>query len=456
MVKRKLLNEYFAANFSSSVTLILAQLYLLFFPFGQIFRFSFFRPEIHIYPQDFIVALIALLFLIFLTFQIINKQLFPSFLLRNLLTHPLFWFMLVSFLSLLTNPLHLPVPQLISSSLYWFRLFAYLLFYLGFRYALKIQPSACLSLLHCLALASVIFIVSGFLQLFLFPNLYYLQTFGWDPHYHRLVGTLLDPGFTGIIFVIIFLFFLSFQQSSLRGVEDDEAIPREHKPNPSTSFFTHHKHLHKYILWLIIFSSFVAIFFTYSRASYLALLVGTATISWIHKFPKVFLTVFTGLILAILTLPKPAGEGGNLARTSTISFRIINYRNALQVFSDHPLLGVGFNSYRYAQSQYDFISDYQTSISHSASGVDNSFIFVLTTTGLIGLGLFLSTIIKSFCKIAHPPSSRLPLAPCALAIFISVITHSQFQNTLFYPWVMGLLVIIFALTLSPLKDSTSP
>ena len=47
-------------------------------------------------------------------------------------------------------------------------------------------------------------IIDPVFNYFIFPDVRSLAVDQWDPHYYRLVGSLLDPGFTGIILVLFF------------------------------------------------------------------------------------------------------------------------------------------------------------------------------------------------------------------------------------------------------------
>src|SRR5207244_11508425 len=64
-------------------------------------------------------------------------------------------------------------------------------------------------------------------------------------------------------------------------------------------------------------------------------------------------------------------EDFNLFRTVSTDARILVIGKGLIIFKDHPVVGVGFNTYRYAQYRYHFENPVQPNLVHDASGNDN-------------------------------------------------------------------------------------
>ena len=79
--------------------------------------------------------------------------------------------------------------------------------------------------------------------------------------------------------------------------------------------------------------------------------------------------------LTIVILPRvSSGEGVKLERMSTVWARIASWKKAWEIFSDNPIIGVGFNTYRYAQKA--------SPESHAGAGSDSSILLVMATTGI--------------------------------------------------------------------------
>jgi hypothetical protein len=217
----------------------------------------------------------------------------------------------------------------------------------------------------------------GWLQYIFWPNLTALKYLGWDDHLLRMVGTFLDPTYLGLILVL--------------GIILAEKL-----------------NIKKIIYFLLI-----SLAFTYSRSSYLI-----ASLFLIYK--KKFLPLFI-FILIIFLLPKNIGEGTNLIRTNSGSSKLINYKETIEIFKKSPFVGIGFNNMCNARQLY--LNDTNVN-SHSCSGSDSSILFLLATTGIVGLILFLNFLL-------HVPINYL-----LVFSFLAVFIHSLFANSLFYPHIM--------------------
>ena len=224
-----------------------------------------------------------------------------------------------------------------------------------------------------------------------------------------MVGTFLDPGFTGIILVFGFLIVVTkyFQTKSK-----------------------------KYLLLILFFTLSVA--FTYSRAAYLALIAGVITFAYFYKkFLLALIFIFAFLFL-IFVLPRPEGEGVKLERISSVESRLENYSESLSLMKTSPIFGLGFNNICVAKEQ--FLGKVDNS-SHSCSGVDSSLLFVIATVGVVGFLVFADLITGFIRNSSHNIYGLLFIASLA-ALFVD----SLFINSLFYPWVMGYLAVVSATT----------
>ena len=122
-------------------------------------------------------------------------------------------------------------------------------------------------------------------------------------------------------------------------------------------------------------------------------------------------------------------------------FRLISWSNTLDIASDNLFLGVGYNSFRYAQKEYG-VFDPGTVGGHSGAGSDSSFLLVLATTGIIGLIVF---TLAYFFPIASSISNLTPYRLVLVASLVGLFIESQFVNSLFYPQIMFLWLIFLAL-----------
>jgi len=382
------------------INLLLAALFII-FPLGVVGRIAI-GSGLNILLNDIVVFFVGAIWGI-------QKLVKKDFRLKNHLLRPVLLFVVVCVLSLAVNMFQFAPSQVFVSSLYILRwIFYALLFFLisdlSKEYKQKIA--------HGLLIVGVFLALVGLVQYFLYPNLRNLFYAGWDEHLYRLFSSFLDPNFAGGIFVLSFL--LAFAKVLKKGQKNIFTI-------------------------IVCVLSFIALLLTYSRGSFLSFLVGTALLLFLLGKKKI-LVVMVGLFaMGIFLLPKNlAGEGVALLRTASIFARLETAQNALTIFRDHPVFGVGFNTYRYVQKQYGFITEEQFDESHAASGTDNSFLFILATTGVIGGFFYLFLWYRILAIFRHDPVVVASIA----AIFI----HALFVNSLFYPWIMEWIWILLAVS----------
>ncbi len=374
-------------------------LYLVLFPFGQLGRIEV-SPSLVLHLGDLIVGAIALLWIVI--------QLAGRSFSRPPLSQP-FLFLLAAFaFSFFAGVAKVGGNQVLVGFLYLVRFASYIIFYFAIWDLVRKKLVSERLLFTSLVAVGLYIVAFGWLQYFLMPDLRPLIEFGWDDHYFRLVGTYLDPGFTGIL--LVFFILLVFSRIG----------------QGSYWFF---------VLTGTVILGTVTLAFTYSRASFLALLAGLATFYIVRRNIKFVLVPALVLILLIPILPRPGGEGVRLERTSTVIARWENYREALGVGIANPLLGVGFNLYRAGRNV--------SPDSHSGAGSDSSLLLVFATTGMIGLISFLglwSKILRFAWKRRASENGAALLATIA-----ALIVHSSFTNSLFYPWVLGWMAILLGM-----------
>ncbi len=358
-------------------------IYLALFPFGQLLRISIFNAS------D-VIAIVALIFL-----GLVKKEgLKPLEPFKDLF--------IIAVFSLLYSVFNFKSLSVLTGLLYFLRVTSYFYLYkLSFN-VIKENPKFKKVLFNSLILISFAVAIFGWVQYFLYPDLTSLKYLGWDDHLYRLVGTFLDPGFTSLI--IVFGGVISFIKK-------------------------------KYLL-LAFFA--VTLAFTYSRAGYLAFAASLFLASLIFKKFKTFLISLACFLVVVFLLPKPAGEGVNLARMYSISSRISNYKETFTIFKKSPVFGIGFNNICLARKIY--LNEENLS-SHSCSGSDSSLLLILATTGIIGFIIFVSSISKILFNLKKGFYTKV-----FLVILSAVFVHSFFVNSLFYPWAMGYLAISASLT----------
>lgn len=312
--------------------------------------------------------------------------------------------------------------QVFTALLYFARLatyfvFAVLLFNSVHRHILS-RASIFLGFL----LYGLFILYFGLVQYVLLPDTRWLFFLGWDDHYYRLVSTLFDPGFTGLILVMAFCLLQALRRQNL--VQSHYAGLLQ--ALPSTKF-----------QWLkLVFSCLfiVGILLTYSRASYLAFLAAIVMSVCYYAWRKAQRRQFGTLIFYVLFfliclrfLPHPGGEGVNLARTSTVYARTTNISATLQKMKPVDwVVGRGlFVSVSKPATEFQQPDHAQIQ--------DNWLIFILQGTGVTGLLLFLGMVWVILIKF-YQKNVWLAVA------FATILIHGMFDASVVYPFVLLFLI----------------
>ncbi len=320
-------------------------------------------------------------------------------------------FAILAAFSLAINAFRLERLEIFIALLYLLRWLAYAGLYFYAVSADFFSPRQLIEFLAGIGFMSAVF---GLIQYLLWPDLRASTVFNWDPHYFRIVGTFLDPGYTALIFVFTLILFWQIGSCFQTTVRQ------------------------KKLLWFLGIVVYLALALTYSRSGYVAFLIAAAFFAWYQKKPKVFFIALLVLTVTVFILPRPEGEGVRLERTASSLARIINWGQTIRVFSHHPLFGVGFNAYRYAQRDFGFL-DAGWQQNHAGAGGDSSLLFVLATTGLFGGIAYLCLWGKVFWRHFHHPKSA-----ALAATLVSLWGHSFFLNRQFYPWVLAWIWLLLA------------
>lgn len=357
-------------------------------PVGETVRITY--NEIAVTILDIVVGVTVL-------YWIIIKRSFSSRLLK-----PIVLFSAVLLLSLAVNLNRLDLNEILASFLYLIRWSFYALLYfivLSSTEKKKIEKG--------MLVAGSAVVLLGFMQYFLYPDLRNLRYAGWDEHLYRMFSSFLDPNFVGIFFVLFLLFILDKLFS---------------KPT--------------FLLKLISLLTLTAVILTFSRSAYISLMVGLV-ILFLLKGKRLAVIGILGLVIflaSVFVYVSPRSEGTNLFRIASGEARLDSLSKALTISKDHPILGVGFNSYRYAQQDYGYL-DKKIIFIHSGAGTDNSFLFILATSGIVGFLAFIYLLFRIF-------SINNPLIKASIVV---LIVNSLFINSLFYPSIMLWMWVILGL-----------
>jgi len=336
---------------------------------------------------------------------------FADFIKRKKIT--INYFLIVCVFSIFYSLSIFSISEELKGIMYLIRLISY--FYFSYIIALNFKNKKLL--LNSLIVVGIFIAVFGILQYLIFPDTRGLKTLGWDDHYYRLISTLLDPAFTGILLILTIILTLA------------KAIKTKSK-----------------LMGLINVFLLIAILLTYSRATFAGLFFALSYLFYKTRKKIIIYLLFIFLILIPLLPKNSGGEGVNLARTYSIQDRLENYKLSLEIIKRSPLFGVGFNNICAAKEK---LLQKESGL-HSCSGLDNSMLFVIAATGIIGLISFISfvfEVIKSTKEINKD---------IIIASLIAIFVHGLFSNTFFYNFVLGWMALLIGATRKNSKDYISP
>ncbi len=392
---------------------ILEKLFILFiftFPTGVIARLQF--------SNGLAISINDLILMILILFWVFYRIKLKSFEGKYYLSKPIGIFIFLGLFSLILNFPNLGFDKFLISFTYLARFIGYALLYFivkDFTNSFKIKIN------KYLLISGLIVLILGYIQYFFYPSLKSLSFLGWDIHLYRMVSVFLDPNFAGTFFNIYLIFSLEFFRKRYKKLS-----------KVKISLF----------LLIPIFTLF-SIYLTYSRSALIMLFICTAT--YLILLNKKKLIIISTIVLFLLIFISPRAfqtEGTNLLRIVSTTERIQSVQIVTKVISANPLFGVGFNAYRYAQNKLGLDNVYWQ-VTHAGAGTDASLLFVIATTGFIGLLAFLYLIYKLLYL------AKLNLNKNGIILFsvlVGLLANSLFINSFFFVFILEWIWILSGVT----------
>lgn len=235
----------------------------------------------------------------------------------------------------------------------------------------------------------------------------------WDWQGHRLVSTILDPNYAGGLILLPLLVLLARLASG-------ERVP-----------------LWKPLLLL------AGLLLTFSRSSALGLVVGGVVIVAARGFRGRLLRFgATALVVALPAVPVLARLGAEYnkftVRDGSAMQRTVMWLRALTVLADHPVLGVGFNTYGFVQRRYGW-----DVVGRDGFAVDGGLLFVAVMTGFVGLAVYLvmfALVWRRSRRLWRDAGASPRVRGTALGVAAgsaAIVVHSCFVNSLLLPFIMA-------------------
>lgn len=378
---------------------ILVYLFFILLSLGQLARISFLGQQVNGYLYEPVLTVL-------LSYFIYRYGIKPLVAARENIVS-MFVLIGVFFASFLIGlSRFLPLENFVSF-LYLLRLVLYLLFFVYLSYALKKDSLLKKSLSTGVLLFALIVLLTSLIQYMFYHELRNLIYLGWDPHLYRMFGTFMDTSVAAAIYGILFFY---------------------------VYFYTFPVGQNKYLKPAMLLTLLVCIILSFSRTTYVAFLFMFFYLLAVQKKYLLTALVVVFFIGVLLVIPKPSGEGVNLARTFSIESRLKDYKEALSVWQKQPLLGYGYNRVRYVRKQLNLIEPAFFDQTHAGASYP-SFLLVLVTTGAVGLTAFLWMIAQIV---------RGERTAAFFVLFVSILSLAD--NILLHPFILILLLSIISLT----------
>ncbi|MGH7202888.1 MAG: O-antigen ligase family protein [Candidatus Levyibacteriota bacterium] len=398
---------------------ILLIIMLLFLPFGEILRFGL-GNDVYFKPLDATAILLAVWVAIL---YMRNKSW------RASLKWYYFFFPVVGLLSLVINTFWLQPKETLVAFLYLIRWIGYMSIFFGLiqlddKFKSKIQ--------QLMIVDGIVVLLIGYLQFFLYPSLRNLFYQGWDEHLYRLFSSFLDPNFAGTFLVLYFIFLLGLLFQNIQNRHSGKSNLQYRDPGQARMTLIRVCH------FSLIAITLIAIFLTYSRSAFLMLVVsGITFFSLLQKRRFIFILIGLLALFVLIISPYFYIENLNLFRVRSSMARLATDQHALLVIRDHPVVGVGFDAYRYAQEKYHFQKEPSKFPDHADAGVDMSLLFVIATTGIVGLAAYCYlwfTLLKASRQkqMGKQNMQGIVVFSSSIGLFVNAL----FINSLFFPAIM--------------------
>lgn len=242
----------------------------------------------------------------------------------------------------------------------------------------------------------------------------------WDPQGHRLVSTFLDPNYAGALLAVALLV-------QVAGLTTGARVPA----------------------WKPLLLS-LALVLTVSRSALLAFAAGAVVIVLARGVSARMLRLAAVLaVLVAASLPKLvelAQRYRKLEIDPSALSRVISWARGIEVLRDHPVIGIGFNTWGFVQERYGWERAHAYTYA-----IDGGLLFVAVMTGAIGLAVYVAMLLAVWLPArrvwrdrARPAEHRM-LAVGAAASVVAIVVHSCFSNSIMLPFLLEPLWVLWAL-----------
>lgn len=337
------------------------------------------------------------------------------------LSLPVIIFSAIAALSLLLGTYPFTLGEAFQSTFYLVRFIGYFMVYLIVLNE-EIQLNRFLSSLF---ISSIALSLIGFVQLYVAPDFTFMAVNGWDPHIGRLLSSWFDPNFLGGFFAFVVVLIINL--------------------------LCNKKLSNRQRIWCIVTGliTVTALYLTYSRSAYLTLFFGLG-LTGLFRSPRLLMGTVILMIVFTLGVPRArerildlyestfafATDSYDYAIDDTARLRVESWQQAIEIFQQSPVIGVGYNTLRFVKYYQGMASSPDI---HSASGSDSSLLTVLTTTGVAGfivyVGILMTALQTGYRRLKQEQDpGRYNFIFGFMLAFGALLLHAMFVNSLLLPY----------------------
>ena len=189
--------------------------------------------------------------------------------------------------------------------------------------------------------------------------------------------------------------------------------------------------------WFVFFTGILCLFFTFSRTSWISLIIALLIGS---IFNKKYLKFALIISIAIFSLDTVLGVGrmdpGRAAEDSSLMYRIEIWKACIEIIKDNFIAGIGFGTLFKHVSQYSNVV--KTNIEHC----HNIYLQIFTETGITGFSIFLSMLYNIVNKLWIKINSKNnDTWITALTVMAMTMVHGMVDSVFFTPQILMILSI---------------
>ncbi len=208
------------------------------------------------------------------------------------------------------------------------------------------------------------------------------------------------------------------------------------------------------------------IYITFSRGSGLGLFFSVLFLALMRRH-KVILTVLVAALLIFpFVMPKNIKNWAKMAHYNPLVFllnqdRISMYMNATHMISQHPVIGVGVNTYAKNYGHYKTKEAEAYAHTLDTAYAQNNFFQMAGETGLVGLGLFFWLLWLLFRELLRyyrksPDGYSKIVALSLVACFIAFLINGLTESSLYYSSVAAMFWFFAGISMALVRIKPGP